>query len=483
MCLTNTIIPSSTFLVQITTERLEELKENIPRAGPKYRLGMYFDTIHNLQEFDDVGQPSEDGYTSYWETDTEVDEELGNFIFSNVTGDSASVLCIDEAMDLLAVREKQKQLQQQRLLEREAQMKYKQENCRNIENYSKTDENILERSHESKRSSSLRQSRRSHHSGSDGTYDTPPPVPPPRRTSTAPTTTHTDDVQDHTYETLDDCKEEYQAHIEAIYFSKASEGSRGSSDSAAKPVNEDDGGESDRSSSTGKGARSASKSPHQMYSKVRSLSSPQSPDGVQIRHRRKLSEPVDPDMNQRKRRSQKIMPKQISFPPPIKGYQLSEECAEYSTLVPPSERMPHHWTPASPERHNTGMVSPERRNEGRKSSMRQQQRAPSLFIKHKGKTYLIPVVDSRLQQRLEKVKGPPQVRTFSTLPRHHATLNTSALKSNNTAVCQPSNLVHSTRSHASPPKMDCEQASSHKRKGSKNLQSSAPKQVTHYGVL
>ena len=471
---TNTLLVPSLTHLQITTEKLEELKENIPRAGPKYRLGMYFDTIHNLHEFDDVRQPSEDGYTSYWETDTEVDEELGNFIFSNVTGDSASVLCIDEAMDLLAIREKQKRLQQQRLFESEAQIKYEQEHRHLTQSFSQPDEHILERSHESKRSSSLRQSRRSHHSGSDGTYDTPPPIPPPRRTSTL-----TDDFQDHTYETLDDCKDDYHAHLEAIYISKASEDSRGSSDSAAKPVNDDDGGESDRSS------RSASKSPHQLYSKLRSYSIPQSPDGgVNFRQRRKLSEPVDPDYIQRKRRSQKVMPKQTSFPPPIKGYQLTEACAEYSTILPPSERIPPTWVPASPERHN-GVVSPERRGEIRKaSSMRQPHRPPSLFIKHKGKTFLIPVVDSRLQQRLEKVKGPPQVRTYSTLPRHNATLNTSAaLKQNNTSL--PSNLIHSTRSHASPPKMDCEHASSHKRKNSKttNNQGIAPKQVTHYGVL
>jgi len=82
------------------------MKGAIPRAGPKYRLGMYFETIHNLPRFDDMRQ-DEDGYTSYWETDTEVDSDLGNFIFNNVSGDSASVICIDDAVDIVSIRERQ----------------------------------------------------------------------------------------------------------------------------------------------------------------------------------------------------------------------------------------------------------------------------------------------------------------------------------------------------------------------------------------
>lgn len=74
----------------------------MPRAGPKYRLGMYFDTIHEIPEFDAV---LEAGYQSHWETDTEIqtDDEYGSFLFSKVDGDSASVICIeeDEAVQLI----------------------------------------------------------------------------------------------------------------------------------------------------------------------------------------------------------------------------------------------------------------------------------------------------------------------------------------------------------------------------------------------
>ena len=63
---------------------------------------MYFDTIHEIPEFDAV---HEAGYQSYWETDTDIqtDDEYGSFIFSKVDGDSASVVCIeeDEAIQLI----------------------------------------------------------------------------------------------------------------------------------------------------------------------------------------------------------------------------------------------------------------------------------------------------------------------------------------------------------------------------------------------
>jgi hypothetical protein len=80
---------------RVTSDKLEEWKEVLPRAGPKYRLGMYFDTIHEIPEFDAV---QESGYQSFWETDTEIqtDDEGGSFIFSKIDGDSASMICIDE---------------------------------------------------------------------------------------------------------------------------------------------------------------------------------------------------------------------------------------------------------------------------------------------------------------------------------------------------------------------------------------------------
>lgn len=83
----------------------------IPRAGPKFRLGMYFETIHELPEFDAIKDPDE-GYPSCWETDTDFDDETGSFLFASLDGDSASVICLDEdeASQLL---EKWKNNQQQ----------------------------------------------------------------------------------------------------------------------------------------------------------------------------------------------------------------------------------------------------------------------------------------------------------------------------------------------------------------------------------
>ena len=81
--------------IQVTSEKLTELVEVIPRAGPKFRLGMYFDTIHEVPEFDAIKDP-EEGYPSCWETDTDLDDETGSFLFANLDGDSASVICLDE---------------------------------------------------------------------------------------------------------------------------------------------------------------------------------------------------------------------------------------------------------------------------------------------------------------------------------------------------------------------------------------------------
>lgn len=90
---------------RVTSDKLEEWKEVLPRAGPKYRLGMYFDTIHEIPEFDAVIDP-EGGYQSTWETETDLQtdcDDYGSFIFSNIDGDSASVVCLqeDEAADLI----------------------------------------------------------------------------------------------------------------------------------------------------------------------------------------------------------------------------------------------------------------------------------------------------------------------------------------------------------------------------------------------
>lgn len=441
---------------------MDELKDKVPRAGPKYRLGMYFETIHDLPEFDEVCIP-EEGYSSYWETDTEIDDELGNFIFSNVAGDSASVICIDEAMDLLAIREQQQQLIDGST-ELEQQLHQSQE------------EHFLERSTESKRSSSSRQSRRSHHSGSDGTYEGPPPPPlPPRRPGTFTSTVTTNSAQDHVYETLDDCKEDYEAEM-AIYISKASDGSRESTDSTAKPATVDD--ESERS--VDKGAQDTSRSPTKLV-KHRSMSHPQPPEGVQFRHRRKLSE-GETLSRKKKHHSSEVAPKS-NFPPPIKGYNsplgIPQDYAEYMALPNLSSssnrRLSH--------------------DNGRKNS-HSSERPPSLIIKHKGKTFIIPVLDKKLKQKLEKSKQHSTQMRLRTLPPcsslpKHTTLNTLSRSNSacSASVYQTNNI---SRSHASPPKMEpAEQASSHKRRGKQTAQPSgqaqgpahASKQVIHYGVV
>lgn len=432
------LINHPTFLfVQITTEKLDELKGNIPRAGPKYRLGMYFETIHGVSDFEDVYTPSEDGYTSYWETDTEVDTELGNLIFTDVTGDSASVICIDEAVDILTLREQR--LQEQAL---------RQERARAAQELNQQEEHVLERSTESKRSMASRQSRRSHNSGSDGMYDEPPPLPP-RRISTCTETTGTS-AEEHTYETLDDFQDEYKMHTE-----------RGS----GSPMNKD---ECDSDQSSGKGR---TRSPLLNFTKARSNSIPTSTnDSSHQRHRRKVSDPLHiADFTQKRKRSDKVSPKG-TYPPPVKGYSIPlgipEEYPDYMTI--PSEKRLQAAPPTSPNRH-----APERRLDNRKSS--KLQRSPSLIIKHKGQTFMIPVVDKKLQQRLEKVKGPPKTSPL------YATVMKQSMHNNLTRATSDPYNRHSGR-HISPPKetQELSKSKSTKRHSQPNATS---KQVTHYGVL
>ena len=93
------------FVIQITTDKLDEWKEVIPKAGPKYRLGKYFDTIYEIPEFDAIKEP-EGGYLSCWDTDTDIntDDECNNFLFANVDGDSASVICVDDDETMRLIR-------------------------------------------------------------------------------------------------------------------------------------------------------------------------------------------------------------------------------------------------------------------------------------------------------------------------------------------------------------------------------------------
>ncbi len=431
---------------QITTEKLEELKGHIPRAGPKYRLGMYFETIHGVSDFEDVYAPSEDGYTSYWETDTEVDTDLGNLIFNNMTGDSASVICIDEAVDILALRERR--LQEQALRQERATRAAQER-----------EEHVLERSIESKRSLASRQSRRSHTSGSDGMYDEPPPLPP--RRIGACTDAMATNVEEHTYESLDDFQEEYKLRVDAATYSTKDE--RGSGSPSSKD-------ECDSDHSSGKGR---TRSPLLNFTKARSNSTPNPiTDVSQIRHRRKVSDPLQmADISQKRKRSDKVSPKGV-YPPPVKGYSIPlgipEEYVDYMTI--PSEKRLQPTQPTSPNRQ-----APERRlSENRKSS--KVQRSPSLIIKHKGQVFTIPVVDKKLQQRLEKVKGPPKTSPlYATITKPSKTLTRS--------TSDPYSKNSSGR-HVSPPKETLEHYKTKSSKRHSQPSTASPsKQVTHYGML
>ena len=401
---------------------------------------MYFDTIHDLPEFDEVCAP-EDGYASYWETDTEIDEELGNFIFSNVAGDSASVICIDEAMDLLALREQRLLTEREEAIAEEEERQFRRQ------------EKELDRpgDRHSRHSSA---SRHSHHSGSDGTYEGPVQANITRRPSNA---------HEHVYETLDDCRAEFQARAEGIYVSKGSDGSRESNDSTAKL--------SDNATPQTGTAR-----PTHRSTKHRSVSLSQPPESIipyHIRHRRKLSEGADflhkVSSKTRPDRTDRVAPKSCS--PPAKGYSfpagVPRGYADYIALP---------GAPASPERRHS-----------HQSSSKKKLPPPSLIIKHKGKTYIIPVVDKKTQQK-SRAKGTQET------PKH-ATLNTLS-RSNSTAF---STTVYNTtgtmgRRHGSPPKAEASEQTHRKNKSKQPPTQGAQvsgqaqalaKQVTHihYGVV
>lgn len=476
------------FFIQITREKLEEMKGIIPRAGPKYRLGMYFETIHNLPSFDDIFCHDEEGYTSYWETDTDMDSDLGNFVFNNITGDSASLICLDDTTDLLAFRKRQ----QDAISSTKCQPHYKLEQNRTSPT-SPSEDHQLERS-DSKHSS---HSRQSHRSGSDGTYDHPPPVPPPRRPTMTATST---EFEDHTYETLDDCHDGYLAHQgDMIYVSKGSDGSRDSHGSTAKPASNND-AESDHISS-GKGAedcggkyldRNGCSGCGDSSSKPRSMSlQSKARESVNYRQRRKMS---DPSSTSRKRRSDKVASKGSGYPAPVKGFPagLAQEYVEYLSQPTGGHLSPernHTGSPvASPCQREIATGSPDRRNSDPQKSRTAQQykKTPTstalpqpLVIKHKGKTYFVPVVDQKLERELEK-RSRTNNPTVSI--RHQAI---GSLRSRPNGIVAVPGVNH--RPHASPPKVepsDCAAPNKKKSSSYKSPQHTAnPKQVTHYGVL
>lgn len=451
----HTLFPSSSS--QVTTEKLEELKGHIPRAGPKYRLGMYFETIHNLPRFDEIRQHEEEdtGYTSYWETDTEVDSDFGNFIFNSVHGDSASMICLED-MDLNDLRQRHEDTMAK------THPHYKLE--QSCSSASSPTEHPLERSLESKHSMHSRCS------GSRNATTSPPPVPPPRRPSVA-------DPQDHTYETLDDCRDNYLVHQEVAYVSKASDNSRGSQDSGAKPVSPDEWG-LNHSSRGAEGAKM--KSPTCGKPRSMTLQLPKSPECLKYRQQqRKLSEGSSTLLSTsapRKRRQEKVGSKGTNHPPPIKGFPVgvSEEYAATSGTGLSSERRSPMCSAPSPA------SSPSQRGFTNSTESQRTRTAVPLVIKHKGKTYFVPVVDNKLQKELEK-------RSRAENPS--VLMKQSSSNSGSGAACRLSSGSRlNRRSFASPPKVDAldQAAPSHRRRNNsvKNLPQKAPvKQVTHYGML
>jgi len=89
---------------QVTQAKLEELKLRHPAVGCAYRLGMYFDTISSLPRgFDAL--PDCDGYSSYFE-ETDGEDGLSDLMFAKIPGDSASVVDMQVAEQVLLTREK-----------------------------------------------------------------------------------------------------------------------------------------------------------------------------------------------------------------------------------------------------------------------------------------------------------------------------------------------------------------------------------------
>ena len=293
----------------------------------------------------------------------------------------------------------------------------------------------------------------------------PPPVPPPRRPSVT-------DPQDHTYETLDDCRDNYLAHQEVAYISKASDNSRGSQDSGAKPVSPDE-GDLNHSSRGAEGAKV--KSPTCGKPRSSSLQLPKSPECVNYRQQRKLSEGSTTHVSTstpRKRRQEKVGSKGTNHPPPIKGFPagVSDEyadCIATSTGLSSDRRSPMCSAPSPAS-------SPSQRGLTNSTESQRVKKAAPLVIKHKGKTYLVPVVDNKLQKELEK--------------RSKAENPSVLMKQSSFNSGSGASRSLNRRSFASPPKVDAldQAAPPHRRRNNslKNSPQKTPaKQVTHYGML
>ena len=376
---------------------------------------MYFETIHDLSEFEEICGP-EDGYSSCWETETEFDSELGNFIFHNVTGDSASVICIDEAMDLLEMREQRQQVQQQMQQQmEEARRKGLSDNIGDdlaklgpgdLEEYT------FDQQSDGKRSGGA--SRHSHHSGSDGTYDGPQQA----SIHTTHIVSSPPNKPDHIYETLDTC----QDHHFQVYISKGSADSQHSTAKVHGHVTDND---SDKTSTVRKEPTATKSSTSKStFSKTRAQSFEQA-TAVPKREKLNLKKKMSLDSHER---GVQVAPKQ--FPAPIKGYGAEKPTLSSSPSKRSSQEKINSSSPLS--------SSPSKRSSQEKinfssptgTSSSHNSVPPSLIIKHKGKTYFIPVV--------EKKREGKSKQTSSSSKRVHNVLCTTASPSRRPDALPPS---------------------------------------------
>ena len=392
---------------------------------------MYFETIHDLSDFEEVHGPSEDGYSSCWETETEFDSELGNFIFHNVTGDSASVICIDEAMDLLAMREQQQQMQLQ--IEEARRRKAV---CENVgAELGKLGPGDLEYTFDQQQADDKRSggaSRHSHHSGSDGTYDGPQQAPIHHHTTIVATPLPDEPVEckeDHIYETLDAC----QDHHFQMYVGKGSTGSQSANlrysaaTTSTSPPKVPPGHGSDNDSDKSAGRRHPPvKSPSfKSLFGVKSRTCQQSVEqqqqsGVAVappkREKLNLKKKNSLDSNVR---GAQVAPKH--YPGPLKGYGLDK---------------PHHLYKRSSQEKIINSSS------SNSPASSQNSVPPSLVIKHKGKTYIIPVVERKKEGKAKQQSSSGSKRVHNVLCTNaqnssHPPMNTFAPHPPSVAQCTP----------------------------------------------
>ena len=371
---------------------------------------MYFDTIHEVPEFDAILDP-ENGYASCWETETDIggDDDFGSLIFADLEGDSASVICLDDE-------------QAQELCERWKSRQTTSTANQHMQVADVPSTNILER-----------------------TYDEIADFSKP---------------EEHVYEDIDDCVDAYQ-----IFLSHASNGSPDGS-------NED-------------------------YSKV-------------AINRRKT-----PPSPQKSRRTNSLPTNQLYHTSPYRHQRKFSDCTEYSRLnrrnhvlleektpvyspLPPPLPPPNGTTHSDyahlfkyPEKN----LSPEHR-EGSSGSKGPTQ---SVVLRHKGKSYVLPINDNKKPRR-QSPKHTPVTHTASTnalqsSPSTMTQLNCqtySAIPRSASASFQAQNSIRRGNPARHSPEHKDSNTSNLKRTKSKHLstQSAPPtpgsqssKHVTLYGVF